>query len=100
MSNEFHYPECTKGDFHTGEVLNLVCLEPKCLQQSVICGICYDQAHRNHKIRPLKLIINNSKKYLDTLTPLHLDVPKMKEAIRTAKAKVIDKYSALETFVT
>jgi hypothetical protein len=26
MSEQFHYPECTKGECHVGEVLNLVCL--------------------------------------------------------------------------
>jgi hypothetical protein len=92
-SNEFKYPECTRGDFHNGEVLNLVCLEPKCIQQSIICGICYDQTHRDHKIRPLKLIINNSQKYLDSLTPLHLDVNKLKQSIRAAKDKMIASYS-------
>lgn len=27
----FKYPECKKGDYHTGEALSLVCIEPKCL---------------------------------------------------------------------
>lgn len=44
MSGEqFRYPECTKGECHVGEVLNLVCLEPQCIQKSIICGICYDE---------------------------------------------------------
>ena len=77
-SSQFHYPECTKGGSHIGEVLNIVCLEPKCIQKSVICGICYDEEHRDHKIRPLKVIISNSKKYLEGLTPLTLDVDVLK----------------------
>lgn len=82
MSTEqFKYPECTKGDCHVGEVLNLVCLEPQCIHKSVICGICYDEAHRAHKIRPLKLIINNSLKYLEGLTPLSVDFDKLKGSI-------------------
>ena len=83
MSGEqFKYPECTKGDCHVGEVLNLVCLEPQCIQKSIICGICYDEGHRNHKIRPLKLIINNSLKYLEGLTPLSLDVEKLRGSVK------------------
>jgi hypothetical protein len=99
MASEFHYPECTRGEYHTGELLNLVCLEPKCIQQSVICGICYDESHRSHKIKPLKLIINNSKKYLDALTPLHLDVGKIKESLRATKDSMITSYSQFEQFI-
>lgn len=43
QSFAFKYPECKKGEFHTGEALSLVCLEPKCIENSVICGICYNE---------------------------------------------------------
>ncbi len=30
-AEHFKYPECGKGGDHLGEVLNIVCLEPKCI---------------------------------------------------------------------
>jgi hypothetical protein len=100
MKNEqFRYPECLKGECHVGEVLNMVCLEPKCIQKSVICGICYDEEHRNHKIRPLKLIISNSKKYLEGLTPLTLDVEKVKASINETKSKLMTSFDDFEKYV-
>ncbi len=78
----------------------MICLEPKCIQKSVICGICYDEEHRNHKIRPLKLIINNSKKYLQGLTPLALDAEKVKASIKATQSKLIASFDDLEKFVT
>jgi hypothetical protein len=99
MSEQFHYPECTKGECHVGEVLNLVCLEPKCIQKAVICGICYDEHHRNHKIRPLKLVISNSKKYLQGLTPLTLDVEKLKASIGDTRNKLMASFGEFEQYV-
>ena len=74
----FKYPECQKGDFHVGESLSLVCVEPKCIEKSVICGICYSEEHQSHKIKPLKIIINNAKKYLSQLTPVNIDEKSIK----------------------
>lgn len=72
-SQAFKYPECKKGEFHTGEALSLVCIEPKCIENSVICGICYSENHKSHNIKPLKIVINNSRKYLEQLTPMNID---------------------------
>jgi hypothetical protein len=72
--------------------LNLVCLEPKCIEKSVICGICYDEQHRSHKIRPLKLVISNSTKYLQGLTPLTLDVEKLKASIGETRNKMMASF--------
>jgi hypothetical protein len=82
-----------------GEVLNLVCLEPKCIQKAVICGICYDEAHRDHKIRPLKMVISNSKKYLQGLTPLTLDVEKLKASIGETRGKLMVSFGEFEQYV-
>ena len=95
----FRYPECKKGDCHVGEVLNMVCLEPKCIQKSVICGICYDEEHRDHKIRPLKFIINTSKKYLEGLTPLTLDVDKVKTSISETRSKLLASFEQFDKYV-
>lgn len=77
----------------------MICLDPKCTQKSVICGMCYDDGHRNHKIRPLKVIINNSKKYLQGMTPLALDAEKVKTLIKTTQAKLITSFDDLEAFI-
>lgn len=100
MSGEqFLYPECTKGECHIGEVLNLVCLEPQCIEKSIICGICYDESHRNHKIKPLKMIINHSKKYLQQLTPMAIDVEKVKGSVNETKSKLLLTFDEFEKFV-
>lgn len=80
-------------------MLNIVCLEPKCIQKSVICGICYDEEHRDHKIRPLKVIISNSKKYLEGLTPLTLDVEKVKASITETRSKLMLSFNDFEKYV-
>jgi hypothetical protein len=91
-SQAFKYPECQKGEFHTGESLSLVCIEPKCIENSVICGICYNEEHKNHKIKPLKIIINNSRKYLEHLTPMNIDGKQIKESILEQKNSILAKY--------
>jgi hypothetical protein len=92
----FRYPECQKGGFHVGESLNLVCIEPKCIDNSVICCLCYDEEHKGHKIRPLKLVIERSKKYLSSMTPLALDSSKIKETITTSESELLKKYAEFE----
>ena len=98
-AEHFKYPECGKGGDHLGEVLNIVCLEPKCIENSIICGICYDESHKNHKIKPLKVVINQSKRYLEQLTPMNIDSSKIKISIEETKTRLIEKYSKFETEV-
>ena len=65
----------------------------------MICGICYDESHRSHKIRPLKLVISNSKKYLQGLTPLTLDVEKLKASIGETRSKLMASFGEFEQYV-
>jgi hypothetical protein len=65
----------------------------------VICGICYDEHHRSHKIRPLKLVISNSTKYLQGLTPLTLDVEKLKASIGETRNKMMASFGEFEQYV-
>lgn len=65
----------------------------------MICGICYDEHHRSHKIRPLKLVISNSKKYLQGLTPLTLDVEKLKASIGETRSKLMGSFGEFEQYV-
>ncbi len=80
MSNTetYTYSSCKKGDSHSGEILNLVCLEPNCIEKSLICAICYYEDHQMHNIKPLKGIINQSTKYLTNLKPLNIDIKQLK----------------------
>lgn len=59
----------------------------------MICGICYDENHRSHKIKPLKMVISNSKKYLQGLTPLTLDVEKLKVSIGDTRGKLMASFA-------
>lgn len=76
-----------------------MCLEPPCIHKSVICGICYDEEHRNHKIRPLKMIINNSKKYLSQLTPMSFDLEKVRSSVTTTRDKLLATYDEFDAYV-
>lgn len=98
-SQAFKYPECKKGDYHTGEALSLVCMEPKCIENSVICGICYNEDHKDHKIRPLKLVINSSRKYLEQLTPMNINAQEIKDSINEQKKSILGKYDEFEKFM-
>jgi hypothetical protein len=68
-------------------------MEPKCIENSIICGICYDESHKTHKIKPLKIIINQSKKYLQQLTPMNIDSTKIKASINETKTLMIEKFN-------
>ena len=98
-SLSFKYPQCKKGEFHVGESHSLVCIEPKCIEKCVICGICFNESHKDHKIRPLKLIINNAKKYLSHLTPVNMDSKAIQESIKNSQAAIMSKYDEFEAYV-
>jgi esterase/lipase len=82
-----------------GEVLNLVCLEPKCIKNSIICGICFDEEHRSHKVKPVKVIINSSKKYLQHLTPTNFDVDKIRQSVIDTRNKLLNSFDDFEKYV-
>ena len=35
-----NYVECDKGGLHFGEVCNMVCMEPSCLEDLICCCAC------------------------------------------------------------
>jgi hypothetical protein len=78
----------------------LVCIEPGCLENSVICGICYNESHKKHKIKPLKIVINNSRKYLENLTPMKGDPKELKVKINQKKKAIFAKYDELEKYMS
>lgn len=82
-----------------GEVLNLVCLEPQCIKNSIICGICLDEEHRAHKVKPVKVIINSSKKYLQHLTPTNFDVEKIRHSVINTRDKLLASFDQFEKYV-
>ena len=52
--------------------------------------------HKNHKIKPLKIVINSSKKYLSQLTPMNIDSVQLKKSIEETKGKLIEKFDSFE----
>lgn len=58
----FHYCECPLGDLHTGEVMNLVCVDSTCSKRGLICPVCRMKNHDEHQILPLKLFLDEVKK--------------------------------------
>ncbi|KRX02232.1 hypothetical protein PPERSA_04854 [Pseudocohnilembus persalinus] len=57
MSNLIYYPYCEKEGFHSGEVLNQICLESKCRDKLLCCDICATEQHKDHKTQPIKLFL-------------------------------------------
>lgn len=49
VAPKVHYTICPRGGYHTGEVLNMVCLEPKCQNSQLCCCACVEEAHKDHK---------------------------------------------------
>lgn len=47
------YLPCALGGYHFGEVLNMVCLEQPCQQNSLCCCACVEESHKDHKYSPL-----------------------------------------------
>lgn len=39
-NTKMKYLECNNGDLHEGEILNLVCIDPTCKDNGMICSIC------------------------------------------------------------
>ena len=73
MSNQnvkkmvLRYSECPAGDLHTGELLNLVCVDGACTHRGLICPICRMNNHEEHQILPLKVFLDEVKKlFLDS----------------------------------
>lgn len=56
------YLECQRNGFHSGELLNSVCLEATCVGNNICCIVCVEESHKGHKIKPLKFIIGECMK--------------------------------------
>ena len=64
---KLHYSQCPAGDLHTGELMNLVCVDANCTRRGLICPICRMNNHEEHQILPLKIFLDEVKKFfLDT----------------------------------
>ena len=42
------YVECQKQGMHFGEVCNMVCLEPSCVEDLICCCACIEESHKKH----------------------------------------------------
>lgn len=42
------YVECSKQGMHYGEVCNMVCVEPSCLEDLICCCACIEESHKKH----------------------------------------------------
>lgn len=51
---QFRYSQCQGGDLHTGELMNMVCVDSSCQHRGLICPICRMETHETHYILPLK----------------------------------------------
>lgn len=46
------------------------------------------------------MVINNSKKYLEQLTPMNIDSKSLKESINTSKKSILSKYDEFEEYMS
>ncbi|KAL4459790.1 hypothetical protein ABPG74_003316 [Tetrahymena malaccensis] len=60
------YQYCSKGGYHTGELLNCVCIDEKCSQNELICSFCEQENHQGHLIIPFKV-------FLESLQSMQID---------------------------
>jgi hypothetical protein len=44
-----HYATCPRGGYHTGEALNMLCLDQKCHLAQLCCCACVEETHKDHK---------------------------------------------------
>lgn len=47
-SVKLNYIECPKPGLHYGEVSNMVCIEPSCLEDLICCCVCIEESHKKH----------------------------------------------------
>lgn len=43
--SSFKYVHCGLGGLHSGEVMNMVCVDSTCTQRGMICPICRMEKH-------------------------------------------------------
>ena len=63
-----NYVECSKAGFHFGEICNMVCVEPSCLEDLLCCCACIEESHKKHmysclrlRTKPLKMVMNEAR---------------------------------------
>ena len=76
-----HYPKCSKGGFHDGEYLNMVCFDNKCQDNVVLCAICLEEEHKGHKVKPLKIVMEQARKYFGGMAPTNLSIDNVKSIV-------------------
>ena len=51
------YVHCPHNGLHTGEVMNMVCVDSACSNRGLICPICRMENHETHQILPIKTFL-------------------------------------------
>lgn len=52
------YRLCQGQGLHQGEQLTLVCVDSKCNAKGLICPVCKETSHKDHKVMHLKLFLS------------------------------------------
>lgn len=53
----FKHVKCNQGGMHTGEVMNMVCVDSACTHRGLICPICRMENHESHQVLPIKTFL-------------------------------------------
>lgn len=84
------YAICTKGGYHTGEDLNMVCLEQQCLELQLCCCACVEESHKDHKYclflvsaKPLRLVMLEAEQASGKITPVKFNIDIALELLNT-----------------
>ena len=91
------YLTCKKEGLHEGECLNLLCLEKDC-KFDLICAICHEEFHKDHKTSSIKKLRNQfksrmqSKKENDFLSILERKRTSILNSIDLYIEKLLDEF--------
>ena len=58
---KLQYMECDKGVNHSGELLNVSCIDQDWDNKGLICSTCEEEDHQTHQIIPLKIFMQDIK---------------------------------------
>ena len=51
---------------HESEPMNLYCMGEECEQRGLICALCEEESHRNHKPTSLKILLKDVENDLNS----------------------------------
>lgn len=74
----------------------MVCLEQSCLDKALCCGACIEESHKNHKTKPLKLVLIEAREMATTLKPIAIDTTTILKQLNDGKKDVLARVGSFK----